>query len=56
MSDDFKQINEEELDKIAGGVTTHPMPRDPIKPGGPPTHPGLPVNDPISRGGKTQPG
>ena len=54
MSDDFKNINEEELDKISGGVTTHPMPHDPIKPGNPPTHPGLPT-DPIG-GRKSHPG
>ena len=40
MSDEYKEINEEELDKISGGVSTHPFPRDPIRPGNPPTHPG----------------
>ncbi|HEY2474949.1 MAG TPA: bacteriocin [Candidatus Cybelea sp.] len=40
MSDQYKEMNEEELDKVSGGVSTHPFPRDPIKPGAPPTHPG----------------
>jgi bacteriocin-like protein len=49
MSDDQKQMQDEELDKISGGVFSHPVPRDPIKPGTPPTHPGgpeLPVRHP----------
>jgi bacteriocin-like protein len=49
MSDDFKEIEESELDKISGGMLTHPMPRDPIRPGAPPTHPSGPVKDPIGR-------
>lgn len=41
MSDDIKRQNEdEELDNVSGGVTTHPLPHDPIRPPGPPTHPG----------------
>ncbi|MGC9990766.1 MAG: hypothetical protein ABSD52_00035 [Candidatus Cybelea sp.] len=39
MSDD-KQMRDDELDQISGGVGTHPMPFDPIRPGTPPTHPG----------------
>jgi bacteriocin-like protein len=39
MSDD-KQMRDDELDQISGGVGTHPMPFDPIRPGAPPTHPG----------------
>jgi hypothetical protein len=38
MSDD-KKFQDEELDKVSGGVGTHPIPIDPIRPGGPPTHP-----------------
>lgn len=53
MSDEYKQIEEEELDKISGGVGTHPFPRDPIRPE-PPTHPGGPVTDPIG-GRKSNP-
>jgi bacteriocin-like protein len=49
MSDEFKEIEESELDKISGGMSTHPMPRDPIRPGKPPTHP-APGQNPI--GGK----
>ncbi len=41
MSDEQKQIEDEELDKISGGVDSHPFPRDPIRPGGPSTHPGM---------------
>ncbi|MGB6520387.1 MAG: bacteriocin [Candidatus Cybelea sp.] len=40
MSDQYKEMNEEELDKVSGGMSTHPFPRDPIRPGNPPTHPG----------------
>ncbi|MFY9719513.1 MAG: hypothetical protein WAK16_07695 [Candidatus Cybelea sp.] len=47
MSDEMKEIEQSELDKISGGVSTHPMPRDPIRPGQPPTHPGAPIKDPI---------
>jgi bacteriocin-like protein len=50
MSDEQKQLEDEELDQISGGVSSHPYPRDPIRPGVPPTHPGGPVTDPI--GGK----
>jgi hypothetical protein len=50
MSDEKKPIQDEELDKVSGGVGTHPIPIDPIRPGQPPTHPGGPITDPI--GGK----
>ncbi|HLY01882.1 MAG TPA: hypothetical protein VKR56_05225 [Candidatus Cybelea sp.] len=49
MSDQNKPIQDEELDKVSGGIGTHPVPIDPIRPGGPPTHPINPI-DPI--GGK----
>jgi len=45
MSDD-KKFQDEELDKVSGGVGTHPIPIDPIRPGGPPTHP-IDPKDPI---------
>jgi hypothetical protein len=51
MSDE-KKFQDEELDKVSGGVSSHPIPIDPIKPGGPPTHPIMP-GDPIK--GKTNP-
>jgi hypothetical protein len=56
MSDENKPIQDEELDKVSGGVASHPgpiaPPIDPIRPipGGaaPPTHPGGGVvKDPI---------
>jgi bacteriocin-like protein len=46
MSDD-KQMQDDELDQISGGVGTHPMPFDPIRPGTPPTHPGGGAQNPI---------
>jgi hypothetical protein len=55
MSDDKNLIQDEELDEISAGVTTHPFPRDPIRPPAPPTHPGGPVIDPIG-GKKSHPG
>lgn len=58
MSDDTrKQDSDEDIDKVAGGAATHPNPIDPIRPGGPPTHPvpGMPTN-PIGGGPKTHPG
>jgi hypothetical protein len=56
MMSDEKRIEDEDLDKISGGMGTHPMPpigggthpspNPPIRPS-PPTHPGLPpVKDP----------
>ncbi|HLY01881.1 MAG TPA: hypothetical protein VKR56_05220 [Candidatus Cybelea sp.] len=48
MSDD-KQMRDDELDSISGGVSSHPLPRDPIRPPAPPTHPGgpeLPIHRP----------
>lgn len=54
MSDEKKPIQDEELDKVSGGVGTHPIPIDPIRPGAPPTHPGGPVTDPIG-GRKSNP-
>ena len=53
MSDDKKPIQDEELDKVSGGVGTHPIPIDPIRPGEPPTHPG---KGNIPPGGPTHPG
>ncbi len=41
MSDEKKQVQDEELDKVSGGVGTHPIRIDPIRPGEPPTHPKL---------------
>jgi hypothetical protein len=49
MSDEKKQVQDEELDKVSGGVGTHPIPIDPIRPGQPPSHPS-PGQNPI--GGK----
>jgi hypothetical protein len=46
MSDQNKPIQDEELDKVSGGIGTHPVPIDPIRPGGPPTHP-IDPKDPI---------
>ncbi|MFY9719512.1 MAG: hypothetical protein WAK16_07690 [Candidatus Cybelea sp.] len=54
MSDEKKQVQDEELDKVSGGFGTHPIPIDPIRPGQPPTHPGQPRNNPIG-GRKTNP-
>jgi hypothetical protein len=51
MSDE-KKFQDEELDKVSGGMGTHPIPIDPIRPGGPPTHPIIP-GAPIK--GKTNP-
>jgi bacteriocin-like protein len=45
MSDD-KQMRDDELDQISGGVSSHPLPRDPVRPQMPPTHPSGPA-DPI---------
>ena len=47
MSDDIKKNEDEELDYVSGGVTTHPLPHDPIRPPGPPTHPGRVATPPI---------
>jgi len=52
MSDQNKPIQDEELDKVSGGIGTHPVPIDPIRPGGPPTRPSIP-GAPIM--GKTNP-
>jgi bacteriocin-like protein len=49
MSDDQREMHDDELDQISGGVYSHPIPRDPIRPAEPPTHPGgaqLPINRP----------
>jgi len=49
MSDDKKEIHDDELDQISAGVSSHPMPVDPIRPGAPPTHPGgaeMPIRRP----------
>jgi hypothetical protein len=46
MSD---QKKDEELDNVSGGVGTHPIPIDPIRPPAPPTHPGREPQDPITR-------
>lgn len=54
MSDEKKPVQDEELDNVSGGVMSHPLPIDPIRPGQPPTHPGLPT-DPIG-GRKSHPG
>ena len=35
MSDEKKPVQDEELDKVSGGVGTHPIPIDPIRPGAP---------------------
>jgi hypothetical protein len=55
MSDEKKQVQDEELDKVSGGIGTHPIPIDPIRPGQPPTHPGQPEPNPIG-GRKSHPG
>jgi hypothetical protein len=55
MSDDTKR-QDEELDNVSGGALTHPMPRDPIRPPGPPTHPGGGVNAPIEKRNPSNPG
>ena len=54
MSDEKKPVQDEELDNVSGGQSSHPIPIDPIRPGGPPTHPGRPT-DPIG-GRKSHPG
>jgi len=48
MSDD-KQMQDAELDQISGGVSSHPIQFDPIRPGTPPTHPGGGAEMPIRR-------
>jgi hypothetical protein len=48
MSDD-KQMQDAELDQISGGVSSHPMPFDPIRPGTPPSHPSGGAEMPIRR-------
>jgi hypothetical protein len=47
MSDDQKK--DEELDQVSGGVESHPIPIDPIRPPAPPTHPGGGAENPIRR-------
>lgn len=56
MSDDKKPIQDEELDQVSGGVSSHPgIPVDPIRPGGtPPTHPGG-INNPVRPGRPSNP-
>jgi hypothetical protein len=46
MSD---QKKDEDLDNVSGGVGTHPIPIDPIRPPAPPTHPGRAPENPITR-------
>jgi hypothetical protein len=55
MSDEKKQVQDEELDKVSGGIGTHPIPIDPIRPGQPPTRPGQPQPTPPGGHG-THPG
>ena len=47
MSDEKRQVEDEELDSASGGIGSHPYPHDPIRPGQPPTHPSGPIIDPI---------
>jgi len=50
MSDDQKEMRDDELDQVSAGVSSHPTRFDPIRPGTPPTHPGggaeLPIQKP----------
>jgi bacteriocin-like protein len=34
MSEENEQLEDEELAKVTGGVSSHPLPRDPIRPKG----------------------
>ena len=58
MSDETKRPSDEAMDDVSGGTTTHPVPRDPVRPPSPPTHPGGPggVLDPIGPTRPTHPG
>lgn len=50
MSDDKKKVQDEKLDDVSGGIGAHPVPPMPVRPGGPPTHPGPGVPTPIKPG------
>lgn len=53
MSDQQKQVEDENLDQVSGGAISFPPPPMPIRPPGqPPTHPGKGVPEPIKPGPK----
>ena len=56
MSDDTKRPSDEAMDDVSGGATTHPIPHDPVRPPGAPTHPGSGPIDPIGPTRPSHPG